>query len=121
MTIGHPSKQGKLNGIDNIFPNLFYLNKYTLITTIHFMIDDVEASQSFEPNGSKIFGVPYFLTLKLNYEYSIEYFLPNIQKTFIDHSQDWNDRVTYQNIWGTISFSLVYGKKPRFSPNIYLL
>ena len=59
MTFEHPSKQGRLNGVSKIFPYLFELNKYTLITSIHFMIDDVEASQSFQPNGSKMFGVPY--------------------------------------------------------------
>ena len=66
MTIKHPSKSGKLNEIGKTFPYLFDLNKYTLITTIHFMIDDVEASQYFQPNGSKMFGVPYCLTLKIN-------------------------------------------------------
>jgi hypothetical protein len=79
VTIEHPSKQGKLNGVGKIFPDLFDLNKYTHITTIHFMIDDVEASQYFQPNGSKMFGVPYCLTLKLNSKHSIDYFLPNIQ------------------------------------------
>ena len=44
MTIKHPSKSGKLNGASKIFPYFFDLNKYTLITTTHFMIDDVEAS-----------------------------------------------------------------------------
>ena len=43
MTIKHLSKSGKLNGDGKIFPYLFDLNKYNLITTIHFMIDDVEA------------------------------------------------------------------------------
>ena len=62
------------------------MHKYTLITTIHFMIDDVEASQLFQPNGSKMFGIPYCLTLKLNYKHSIDYFLPNIQNTIIEHN-----------------------------------
>ena len=44
MTIEHPSKQGKLNGVGKIFLDLFELSKYPFITTIHFMIDDVEAS-----------------------------------------------------------------------------
>ena len=44
ITIEHPSKLGKLNGVGKIFPDLFDLHKYTLITTIHFMVDDVEAS-----------------------------------------------------------------------------
>ena len=84
VTIEHLSKQEKLNGVGKIFPNLFDLNTYTLITTIHFMIDDVEASQSFQPNGSKMFGVPYDLTLKLNSKHSIDYSLPSIQKTIIE-------------------------------------
>jgi hypothetical protein len=115
----HLSKQGKLNGVGKIFPYLFDLNKYTLITTIPFMIDDVETSQSFQPNGSNMFGVPYFLTLKLNSKHSIDYFLPKIKKTFIEHNEDWHDRVTYQTFLGKFSFSLVYGKKPRLSQNIY--
>ena len=41
VAIEHPSKQGKLNGFGKIFPNLFDLNKYTLITAIHFMVDEV--------------------------------------------------------------------------------
>ena len=65
VTIEHLSKSGKLNGVGKIFPDLFDLNKYILITTIHFMVDDVEANQSFQTNGSKKFGVPYCLTLKL--------------------------------------------------------
>ena len=40
----HPSKSGKLIGVSKIFPDLVDLNKYTLITIIHFMIDDVKAS-----------------------------------------------------------------------------
>ena len=64
MTIKHPSKSGKLNGAGNIFPGLFDINKYTLITAIHFIIDDVEVSQSLQPIDSKMFGVPYCLTLK---------------------------------------------------------
>ena len=44
VTIKHPSKSGKLNGVGKIFPDLFDLNKYTLITTIHFIYVDVEAS-----------------------------------------------------------------------------
>ena len=50
ITIEHPSKSGKLNEIGKIFPDL---NKYTLTTTISCMIDDVEAIQSFQTNGSK--------------------------------------------------------------------
>ena len=74
------SKSGKLNGVGKIFLDLFDMSKYPLITTIHFIIDDVEASQSFQPNGSKMFGVPYCLNLKLNSQHSIDYFLTNIQK-----------------------------------------
>ena len=44
MTIEHSSKLGKLNGVGKIFLDLIDLNKYTLITIIHFMVDDVEAS-----------------------------------------------------------------------------
>ena len=100
---------------------MFNLYKYTLITTIHFMIDDVEASQCFQPNGSKMFWVLYCLTLKLISKHSIDFFLQAIPKTIIEHNEDWHNRVTYQTILGTFSFSLVYGKKPGFSPNIYLL
>ena len=65
VTIKRLLKSGKLNGVGKIFLDLFDMYKYTLITSIHFMIDDVEASQSFQPNGSKMFGVPYCLTMKL--------------------------------------------------------
>ena len=65
MTIQHPSKSGKLIGVGKIILDLFDLSKYPLITTIHLMIDDVEASQSFQPNGFNKFGVPYCLTLEL--------------------------------------------------------
>ena len=91
VTIEHPSKQGKLNGVGKIFPNLFNLNKYTLIT----MIDDVKASQYLQPNGSKMFGVPYCLTSKLNSKHPIDYVLPNIQKTITKHNRDWHNKVTY--------------------------
>ena len=53
VTIEHPSKLGKLKEVGKIFLDLFDLNKYTLITTIHFMVDDVEASWSFQTNGFK--------------------------------------------------------------------
>ena len=58
MTIEHPSNKGKLNGVGKIFLDLFDMNKYTLITTIHSRIDDVEASYFFQTNGFKKFGVP---------------------------------------------------------------
>ena len=88
ITIEHPSKSGKLNEIGNIFPDLFDLNKYTLTTTISCMVDDVEAIYSFQNNGSKLMGVFYCLTLKLNSKHSIDYFLPNMQKTIIEHNED---------------------------------
>ena len=44
VTIKHLNKSGKLNGVGNIFLHLFNLDKYTLITSIHFMIDNVEVS-----------------------------------------------------------------------------
>ena len=65
MTIEHPSKSRKLNGVGNTFLDLLDLSKYPLITIIHFLIDDVEASQSFQTNGFKKFGVLDCLTLKL--------------------------------------------------------
>ena len=55
VTIKHMSKSGKFNGVGKIFLDLFNLYKYTLITTIHFMIDDVKDSQYFQTNGSKMF------------------------------------------------------------------
>ena len=121
VTIEHPSKSRKLNGVSKIFLELVHLYKYNLITAIHFMIDDVRASQYFQTNGSKMFGVPYCLTLKLHYNYSNDRFLPNIQKMIIEHNEDWHDKVTYQTSLGTFSFSLVYNKKLIFSLNIYLL
>ena len=72
VTIEHPSKSWKLNEIGKIFPDLFDLNKYTLTTTISCMIDNVEAIQSFQNNGSKPMGVFYCLTLKLNSKHSIQ-------------------------------------------------
>ena len=115
VTIEHPSKLGKLNGVGKLFLDLVGSNKYTLITIIHFMIDDVEASQYFQTNGSKMIGVPYCLTLKLNSKHSINYFLPNMQKTIIEHNEQWHNRVTYQTSLGTFSFYLIFGKKLIFS------
>jgi hypothetical protein len=120
-TIEHPSKSGKLNGVGKIFPDLFDLNKYTLITTIHFMVDDVEASWSFQTNGFKKFGLPYCLNLKLVSKHSIDSLLQATQKIIIIYNKDWHDRVTYQNSLGIFSFSLVPDKKLSFSSNIYLL
>ena len=62
VTIEHPSKSRKLNELGKIFPDL---NKYSLITTISCMIDDVEASRSFQTNRSKIIGFLYCVTLKI--------------------------------------------------------
>ena len=119
MTIEHPSKSGKLNGVGKIFLDLFDLAKYPLITTIHFMVDDVETSQSFQFNAFKKFGVPYCLFMKLISKHTIDYLLQTIQKTIIKHDEHWHDRVTYQNVSGIFSFSLVSSKKFSFSPNIY--
>ena len=55
MTYEHPSKQGKLNRDGKIFLDLFDVHKYTLITTIHFMVDEVEASQYLQYNVFKFF------------------------------------------------------------------
>ena len=119
MTIEHPSKSGKLNGVGKIFLYLLNLHRYTLITTIHFMIDDVEASQSFQLNGFYKFGVPYCLALKLISKHSIDYFLQAIQNIIIKHDKNWHDRVTYQIVLGIFLFSLVSSKKFSFSRNIY--
>ena len=119
ITIEHPSKSEKLNGAGKIFPDLFDLHKYTLITTIHFMVDDVETSQSFQSNVFKKFGVPYCLFMKLISKDSIDCSLQTTQNTIIKYDEDWHDRVTYQTILGIFSFSLVSSKKFIFSPNIY--
>ena len=111
MTIEHPSKSRKLNGVGKIFQDLFDLHNYTLIITIHFMIDDAEASQYFQSNIFKKFGVPYCLFMKLISKHSIDCFLQTIQKTIIEHDEDWHDRVRYQIFSGIFSFSLVYSKK----------
>ena len=115
VRIKHLSKSGKLNEVGKVFPDLFYLNKYTLTTTISYMIDNIEASQFFQTNGSKMMGISYCS------KHSINYFLPNMQKTIVKHNKDWHDRVTYQNSLGIFSFSLVPDKKLSFSSNIYLL
>ena len=47
MIMEHPSKSRKLNGVGKIYVDLFDLHKYTLITTIHFMVDDVEIVSLF--------------------------------------------------------------------------
>jgi hypothetical protein len=94
VTIEHSSILGKLNGVGKIFPDLFDMNKYTLITTIHFMVDDVEASRSFQTNGFKKFGVPYYLTLKLVSKHSSDSLLQATQMIIIIYNKDWHDRVT---------------------------
>ena len=114
VTIEHLSKSRKFNGVGYIFPYLFDLNKYIIITTIHFMVDDFEASQSFQTNGFKKFGVPYCLTLKLVSKLKVT------QMIIIIYNKDWHDRVTYQTSLGICSFSLVPDKKLSFSPNLYL-
>ena len=105
VTIEHSSKQGKLNGVGKIFPYLFDLNKYTLITAIHFIVDDVEASQSFQTNGCKKFGVPYCLTLKLVSKHSIDSLLQATQMIIIIYNKDWHDRVTYKTFGDIFIFS----------------
>jgi ribonuclease HI len=117
IPIEHSSKSGKLNEIGKIFLDS---NKYTLTFTISCMIDDVEAIQSFQNNVSKLMGVFYCLTLKLNSKHSVNYFLPSMQMIIIINNKDWHDRVTYQNSMGIFSWSLVPDKKVRFSSHIYL-
>ena len=68
-------KSGKLNEVGKIFPGLFYLNKYTLVTTISCMLDDVETSRSFKTNRSKMIGVLYCLTLKIISQHLIDSFM----------------------------------------------
>ena len=60
------------------------------------------------------------LTLKLISKHSIDSLLQAIQTIIIKHNKDYHNKVTYQTILGTFSFSLVYGKKLRFSSNVYL-
>lgn len=105
MTIEHPSKLGKLNRVGKIFLDLFDLHKYTIITTIHFMIDDVESSQSFQPNVFKKFGSPYRLFMKLISKNLIDCLLQTTQKIIIKHEEDWHARVTYQTVFGDIFIS----------------
>ena len=88
VTIEHPSKQGKLNGVGKIFIDLFKPHKYTLITIISFMVDDVEASQSLQSNIFIKFGVPYCLFMKLISKNSIDSFLQTIQSIIIKHYKD---------------------------------
>ena len=113
ITIEHLSNLGKLNEVGKIFPYLFYLNKYTPITIISCIIDDIEASQSFQTNGFKKFGVPYCLSLKLISK------LQATQMIIIIYNKDWHDRVTYQTSLGIFSFFLVYDKKLAF-PQIFI-
>jgi hypothetical protein len=121
VTIEHPPKSGKLNEVGKIFPYLFDLNKYTLTTMISCMIDDVEAIQSFQNNGSELMGSFYCLTLKLNSKHSVNYFLPNMQMIIIINNKDWHDRVAHQNSLGIFSWYLVPDKKVSFFSHIYLL
>ena len=121
VTIEHSSKSRKLNEVGNIFLDLFDLNKYTLTTTISYMIDDVEAIHCFQNNGSELMGVFYCLTLKLNSKHSINYFVLNMQMIIIIKDIYWHDRVAYQNSLGIFPCSVVPDKKLRFSSHIYLL
>jgi hypothetical protein len=97
------------------------LNKYNLITTISFIIDDIEAIQSFQNNGSNLMGVLYGLTLKIISQYSIDHLFPSTKKIIVEHIKDWTDRMTYQNSLGIFSCSLVPNKKLIFPSNIYYL
>jgi hypothetical protein len=120
-TIEHPSKSGKLNEVGKIFLDLFYLNKYTLITSISCMIDDVEASRSFKTNRSKMIRVLYCSTLKIISRHSINSSLQAIQKIILIYNKDWHGRVTYQNSLGICPFYLAPNKKLSFPSDIYLL
>ena len=104
VTIKHQLKLGKLNGVGKIFPDLFDLNKYTFITTIHFMVDDAVSSRSFQTNGFKKYGVPYCLTLKLVSKHSIDSLIQDTQMIIIIYNKDWNDRVTHQTSLGIFSY-----------------
>ena len=117
-TVEHSSK-GNLNGLGKIFLDLFDLHKYTLINTIHSMVDDVETSKSFQSNFFTNFGFPYCLFMKLISKHSIDCLLQTIKKTIIKHDEEWHDRVTYQTTMGIFSFSLLSNKKFSLSPNIY--
>lgn len=121
MTIKHLSKLRKLNEVGNIFRYLFDLDKYSLITAIHFIIDDVEECQSFQTNGFEMIGVLCFLTLKIISHHSMGSLLQAIQRIIIKHNKDWHDGVTHQTSLGTFSFCLSYGKTLSLSSNFYLL
>ena len=69
VTIEHSSKSGKLNEVGEIFPNL-------LATTISCMIDDVEAIQSFQNNGSKPMGVFLLFDLEIKFKAFNQLFSP---------------------------------------------
>ena len=88
MTIEHPSKLGKLNGVGKIFLDLFDRHKYILMTTIHFMVNDVEASQSLQSNVLMKFRVPYCLFMKQISKHSIGCLFQTIQRTIIKHYKD---------------------------------
>ena len=78
VTIEHPSKQGKLNGVGKIFPDLFELHKYNLITTIPFMVNDVEDSQSLQSNVLINLGFPCCLFMKPIAKHSVDCLLQTI-------------------------------------------
>ena len=58
VTIEHLFKQGKLNVVGEIIPNLLKLHKYILTSTTYSMVNDYEAIQSLELNVVIRFGVP---------------------------------------------------------------
>ena len=61
-----------------VFLDLSNLHEYTLITTIHCIVDYVEASHSLQSNVFKKFGVPYCLFMKLISNHSIDCLLQAI-------------------------------------------
>ena len=78
MTIEHPSKQRKLNRVGKIFLDLFELHKYNLITTIPFMVNDVEDSQSLQSNVLINLGFPCCLFMKPIVKHSVDCLLQTI-------------------------------------------
>ena len=88
VTIEHPSKQGKLNGVGKILRYLFKPHKYIIIATIYFMIEDIESSHSLQSNVFIKFVYPYCLFMKLISKHSIDCLLETIQRTIIEHYKD---------------------------------
>ena len=106
VTIEHLSKSAKFNGVGKIFPYLFDLNKYTLITTIHFVIDDVEARLYLQTNGFKKFGVPYCMTLQLISKHSIDSLLQSTQTIIVYLTKTGMIGWHIKPIWGYFHFLL---------------